>query len=246
VLAPLHVLVPPSEAKAPGGAETGDRGVFDDALGAVRCRVVRALREALADASEMRQQRILGVRGERLIEARAQVARLEAAAVLPAWRRYQGVVWTHLDPATLEASHRERLLVPSGLYGLTTGDDPVVDYRLKMNVALPELGLLSTFWRAPVSEALIARHEGATVVDLLPREHAAALDAAMIAHHVRLVRVEFVDAHGAGTAGHAAKAVKGVLARRLLLRGESALERFAWEGWRLHRSGGGLRVVAPR
>ena len=223
-------------------------GRFDAALGAHRARVLESLTVAVARAESRDLARLLGVRGELLERARVQVAALGRgeATALAAWRRYRGVVWSHLAPATLGVGARRRLLVPSGLYGLTTGDDPVADYRLKMNVVLPGLGTLAGFWRPHVSGVLASTCAGATLVDLLPREHARALDPVVLGDRVTLVRVAFVTAWGEGAAGHAAKAVKGEFARRLLTEGSNTLERFSWEGWHLEGEEGVVRVVAPR
>ena len=51
---------------------------------------------------------------------------------------------------------RVRILVPSALYGVTTAEDQIVDYRLTMHAALPGLGNLARYWRQPLTEALRA------------------------------------------------------------------------------------------
>jgi len=72
--------------------------------------------------------------------------------------------------------------------------------------------------------------EGRVVVDLLPQEHAAALDLAVVAEGAHeLVRVRFVERSGK-VAGHDAKAAKGLLARHLLLSRAAPLKALAtWE-----------------
>ena len=139
---------------------------------------------------------------------------------LPAHERYTGVVWQHLDPATLTRVARARaesgVVAVSGLLGLVGFDDPVPDYRCKMGASLPPLGKLSRWWRPRLTEALAARIGTATVVDLLPEEHAAALDRALLAEAARhYLRVEFTDG-GGRAAGHGAKAAKGLAARAVL------------------------------
>jgi len=164
---------------------------------------------------------------------------------MPAWQRYAGVVWTHVDPATLLASERRRLLVPSGLYGLTTAEDDIADYRLKMNATLAPVGGLARFWRARLT-AVVADHcHGALVVNLLPKEHEAALDLSIINVTSSVVTVAFLGPDGQGVSGHAAKAVKGVLARQLVSEGINALDTFQWAGWRAQRRSGVTNVVAP-
>jgi cytoplasmic iron level regulating protein YaaA (DUF328/UPF0246 family) len=240
-MSPPLLLLPPSEGKASGGrgrwsAGAGDLGALApnrqavvDALGRIDCRDPTLV------------ARVLGVRGElarRAIDATQALVEGRAPA-LPAWRRFTGVVWEHLEPATLPAPLRRRVLVPSGLLGLSRATDPVPDFRLKLHVSLPGVGRLDRYWR-PVLGAALARTRG-TVVSLLPNEHAAAVDLASVGE--RLVPVSFVDAGGAAI-GHDAKAVKGALARALLLDGIDALEAFEWKGWASSRQSG--RAVVRR
>jgi cytoplasmic iron level regulating protein YaaA (DUF328/UPF0246 family) len=232
------VLLPPSEGKAPGGRGrwSPDSGAFAD-LGPERRKVAEAAVAALPD-----RKRLFGTDGP--LADRAEEALLAlvggTAPALPAWRRFTGVVWEHLDPATLPPAARRRIVVPSAQLGLTRGDDPTPDFRLKFAVSLPGVGRLDRWWR-PQLVAALARTRG-PVVDLLPGEHAAAV--ALPATR-RVVRVEFVAAGGSGAAGHAAKAVKGVLARAVLLDGIDALPGFTWQGWRAEAADGGFLVRAP-
>lgn len=241
------VLLPPSQAKALGGSGATRPGPFDELLDSSRREVRAALAGVLATGSRATLEKALKVRGpllDRAIEASTAVVE-SRAPLLGAWQRYRGVVWTHLDPATLSSSQRRRILVPSGLYGITTAEDLIGDYRLTMNVSLAPLGGLASFWRSPLSTAVRQHVRGATVVNLLPREHEAAIDVAVIAASSHVVSVAFVGQNGAGAAGHAAKAVKGVVARRLLVEGLGALESFEWEGWRARHDGALTTVVAP-
>jgi len=168
-----------------------------------------------------------------------------SSPLLEAWRRYEGVVWRHLEPATLGAEERSRLLVPSALYGLTDANDAIADYRLKMSVRLKSLGVLAGYWKTSLSEAVAAHVGSSTLVDLLPDEHAGAFDFAALGETTTLVRVSFVDRHRARAVGHAAKAVKGVVARRIVREGLANFEDFAWEGWRVERHETGFVVTAP-
>lgn len=203
-------------------------------------RVLRSRRPAV-------QARVLGVRGDLLGRALAATEALVegGAPVLPAWRRYTGVVWAGLDPATLPAADRRRLLVPSGLYGITSAADPVADYRLRLLVSLGRLGRLSTFWRPDVTTALTERARGRVVVDLLPAEHAHAFDLRALAEVVRVVRVRFVTADGTRAVGHEAKSVKGRLARSLLDEGLAGIPGFASGGWRAREDGDVVTVTSP-
>ena len=166
--------------------------------------------------------KLLGLRGDRLACAQEANMMLVGAPSLPAWRRYTGVVWDHLDPASLTPDQRRGLVVPSGLLGLVRGDDPVPPYRLKMGARLPPLGLLSKWWGPTVTATLARRLRGRIVIDLLPREHRAAWDPG---DATLGVRVEFVDRSGK-PGGHFAKAAKGRLAREILTVGPEAINRW--------------------
>jgi cytoplasmic iron level regulating protein YaaA (DUF328/UPF0246 family) len=243
----LLVLVPPSEAKTPGGTRRTSVGAFDAALGDDRRQVVAALIKMLDEASLRRQEIILNARGplmERALESTRQLAD-ERVARLAAWQRYSGVVWSHLDAASLEATLRRRILVPSSLYGVTTGEDRIADFRLKMNVGVTPLGTMATFWRPKVTAALIKHARRSTIVNLLPLEHESAIDLSVLARSRTVLRVQFIDGVGGTTVGHDAKAVKGILARRLLLEGVKALSNFEWQGWRSETVDGVFRIVAP-
>ena len=209
-----------------------------------RREVALALRGLLTSASTTQLEKKLDVRGPRLVRALEASRQLldGTARVMPAWQRFDGVVWSHLDPASLPTSDRRRLLIPSGVYGLSTGEDPVADYRLKMDVRLGSLGQLANFWRPFVTRSLIDHVGAAALVNLLPREHASSIEVSQLSQ----IDVAFVQRDGRGTSGHTAKAVKGVFARRLLLDGLSTLDTFGWEGWQMRRQHDAYQVVAPQ
>ena len=208
------LLLPPSEGKAEGGSSRRVRwapesGSFGRTLGDRRVAIVEALAAAGGGA-----EKLLGVKGEYLLRAQSSNSALIGAATLPAWQRYTGVVWDHLDPATLSPDARKQTVVVSGLLGLVRGDDPVPDYRLKMSANLRPLGKLSTWWRDDLSAELRRVARRRFVVDLLPQEHRATLDL----DGLDGISVTLVDPTGA-PGGHFAKAAKGELARAILLDG---------------------------
>ncbi len=164
-------------------------------------------------------EKLLGVRGEHLLRAQSANVGLIGAPTLPAWQRYTGVVWDHLDPATLPAEAIRRIVIVSGLLGLVRGDDPLPDYRLKMGANLAPLGKLSTWWREDVTAALAATVRKRLVIDLLPQEHRAALDLTGIGGF----SLTLVDRSGK-PGGHFAKAAKGELARAILLDGAGVID----------------------
>ena len=246
VSSPSYVLLPPSEAKEPGGRPGAEPGLFDDSLAEPRAQVLVALSSLVRGASSLEVGRIMKARGALLERALDSTRRLAdgSAALLPAWQRYSGVVWSHLDATTLDDETRRRVLVPSGIYGLSCATDAIADYRLSMNVGMAGVGNVATFWRPCVTGVLEAM-SNATFVSLLPKEHAAAI-AQSTKLEDRLVTVSFLRHGGAGVAGHDAKAVKGVVARRVLLHGVDSVDGFRWKGWRGRLHHDAYEVRAPR
>ena len=243
-----YILLPPSEGKAEGGTKTKRIGSFDDALGPKRQKVLEALASIIDVGDERLTSRTLNARGAIALRAVSSLREMVLGdpVLLPAWRRFNGVVWTNLDPRTLEASQRRRILVPSGMYGLSCATDLVADFRLKMNVNLAPMGNLARYWRPEVSEVLAQRLNRSTVVNLLPKEHAASIDWERIRAVSKLFDVSFVTRDGAQSVGHDAKAVKGVLARELLTNGVGILEDFRWRGWISRPNGGLVEILSPQ
>jgi cytoplasmic iron level regulating protein YaaA (DUF328/UPF0246 family) len=225
----LVVLLPPSEGKAPGGVGRWrpGGGTFRG-LGEPRRAVIEAYGVALA-ADDI--AKVVGATGALAERARAAGLALAAgrAPSLPAYERFTGVVWEHLEPATLGPDRRARVGVVFALCGLVTGEDPVPDHRLKLSVSLPGLGRLDRWWRPHVTAAVKRWAGRRTVWDLLPAEHAAAVDLDAIK---RVTRVRFLDASDQRVVGHDAKAVKGAFARAVLLDGPRAVDAFEHGGWR--------------
>ena len=221
----LGLLLPPSEGKAPGGngvVWSPGLGRFGE-LAARRTQVIGAL-----EAVDGGDERLLGVGGQHLIDARLANSVLTANASLPSWRRYTGVVWGAFDPASLPMGVKRRamssVVIVSGLLGLAALDDPTPYYRLKMGASVAPFGKLSTWWRPAIGETLTAWAGPRFIVDLLPNEHRAACSTARL----RGVSVSFVERAGK-VAGHDAKSAKGRLARHLLTSGGHPLD--ALESW---------------
>ncbi|MGD9694196.1 MAG: YaaA family protein [Thermoleophilia bacterium] len=216
------LLLPPSEGKAEGGdgAPWGDGRWAHPELHADRRRVRDAVRAAIASAPDA-AGRLLGARGPLLDRALADWRDLDGAPTLPALERYSGVVWGALAPRDMDrgtrARLRRRVLVPSGLWGLVAAGDPLPAYRLRMGASVAPVGGLAAFWRPRVTPLLAARAGRGWIVDLLPGEHRAAVDARALG--ARLVTVELWTVGPSGerrAAGHDGKAAKGRLARAIL------------------------------
>jgi cytoplasmic iron level regulating protein YaaA (DUF328/UPF0246 family) len=222
-------------------------GTFD-VLEPQRREVLDALGTFVATASMAQLEVTLSARGALLQRALAATQEIldGTAPMLPAWRRYEGVVWNYLAPSSLTPAQRRRILVPSGLYGLLAGDDCIADYRLKMNARLTNMPSLARFWRSGVTDALLERTSHATVVNFLPKEHVASVDLEMLKARRHVIDVHFVAADESKAVGHDAKAVKGELARAVLSEGVSAFSVPERLGWRVEQRDGDVTVIAPR
>ena len=214
----LIILLPPSEGKAESG-KTGTRftetsGTFGKSLGKQRREVVAALKQVRGGSPKL-----LGVSGAHLTRAQQANLAVHGAKTLPASQRYTGVVWAHLDLASLPLATQKiaakNIIIISGLLGLVTAGDPTPDYRLKIGASLAPMGKLSSWWRDEISNALNKHCAGAVVISLLPQEHSAALipDSESIKSYLH---VDLATKSGKA-GGHDAKAAKGRLARHLLI-----------------------------
>jgi cytoplasmic iron level regulating protein YaaA (DUF328/UPF0246 family) len=188
------------------------------ALGPARQVVARALADAMDDDEVA--TRLTGVHGE--LGRRARVANMATvgAPVLPAWQRYSGVVWDNLDPSTLKGRARMRaasIVVVSALGGLFGFEDPVPDYKCKLGARLSPLGGLGAYWRPHATAALAPEASGGVVWDLLPDEHARAVDVTALGAR-RVIRVE-LRTGGGRAIGHGGKSVKGRFVRHILEHG---------------------------
>ena len=234
----LYILLPPSEGKAPSGLPNTkwreSDGVFGQSLAKRRAEIVEALKTAKGGS-----QKLLGVSGNHLARAQRANISLCGAPTLPASERYTGVVWDQLDisslPSVARALAQENIIVVSGLLGLITANDPIPDYRLKIGASLAPLGKLSKWWRKDISRVLNKHCADCTVIDLLPQEHFAAFepDETMLGAYLRVGLVT----KGGATGGHDAKAVKGRLARHLIINSKdpyAALKSFNDPRFRVH------------
>ena len=169
----MRILLPPSEAKLPGGE--GPPIVFGrDRLGVARRRAATALSRfartpSAADALE------LPPRTAALELAADRVVR--TSPTMPALRRYRGIVYDGLSADTLVATARGRaddsILILSGLWGVVRGCERVPNYRLAASATLPGLGVMAGYWR-PVLERVMPKLVGdGLVIDLRSSDYAA-------------------------------------------------------------------------
>ncbi len=210
------ILLPPSEGKtAPADGPPLDLGrlVHDEQLGATRARVLDALVKVSAGRSRKRGLELLGL-PPGLAGELDRNAGLRAAPTGPAAEVYSGVLYQHLDLASLTPRARtrasERVLIASALWGVVALDDPIPAYRLSMSASLPALRrTLAATWKPMLAAALPA---DGLVVDCRSGGYAAAWKPAG-------GTVVAVRAFTESTAGvrkpisHMAKATRGDVAR---------------------------------
>ncbi len=107
VVASLFILLPPSEGKSDGGSATAkwreSSGVFGKRLGAQRIELVDQLRKVKGG-----DEKLLGVSKAHLARAKDANSSLRGAPTLAAHERYTGVVWDHLDLASLTTAQLTR------------------------------------------------------------------------------------------------------------------------------------------
>jgi cytoplasmic iron level regulating protein YaaA (DUF328/UPF0246 family) len=212
------VLLPPSEGKrAPGAGAPVDVGslVFADALGARREKALAALGKLAGGRSRKRALDLLGLPPGLAGELDRDAALREASAA-PAGAVYTGVLFQHLDLATLPAAAvaraHEQVLVASALWGVVALDDRIPAYRLSIAARLPSLtkGGLAAYWR-PALTAALPDEPDALVVDMRSGGYAAAWRP----RRSTLVEVKASTADGRPIS-HMAKAVRGTVTRELL------------------------------
>jgi len=209
----MIILLPPSEGKS-GEAGTG---TFAEAC-PTWARETRGVLKHLKKLPAAKRASWYGV--STVDKARAahamNLAALDAPA-LPAIQRYTGVVYDHINWATLKrpAAAAKRVAIVSGLFGLVGASTPIPDYKLPMN------SWLAGYWRAINTERLAAMAAGSPVLSLLPIAHAKGLA------WPGLIHVDFKLAGGKASAGHFGKAIKGKFVRFLLEAGVDSTEDFA-------------------
>lgn len=214
----MLVLLPPSEGKrAPAAGAPVELGSLAFAAELTRARE-KALEALVKLAGGRQRKRALGLLGltPGLADELDRDAGLRTAPAGPAGEVYTGVLYQHLDLASLSdaavARARERVLVASALWGVVALDDRIPAYRLSISARLPSLTRsgLAAYWKPALAKAL-PDEEGALVVDMRSGGYAAAWRP----KHATLVEVKASTADGRPIS-HMAKAVRGTVTRELL------------------------------
>jgi len=190
----MQILLPPSEGKAkPEGGEP-----------------VALASLAFAEELSAKREALIGTLDPALLEAPAA----------PAAEVYTGVLYQRLDLAGLTAAARrraaKRVLIASALWGFVRLQDRIPHYRLPPSTKLGGIGPLAAWWREALAAALPDR-AGEAIVDMRSGAYVAAWKpkrATLLA--VRAFREERGERKAVS---HMVKAVRGDVARALLLAG---------------------------
>ncbi|MDF7663941.1 peroxide stress protein YaaA [Bifidobacterium sp. ESL0763] len=136
----MRLLLPPSEGKtAPKSGPSFDMDSLSfPELNDARAEVLAALLRVSRGEDAAKVLKV-GKKGMAEVVAQRDFDQLPCA---PAREVYTGVLY---DAARLREG--DDVLIFSGLFGVTSGEDPIPAYRLSMNVSLPGIGPLKTFWR---------------------------------------------------------------------------------------------------
>ena len=214
------VLLPPAKGKAAGGAGPAYAATLTSSHPLTPPR--RAVLEAAVGAAETLEDRALarvtGVRPVDVARARALLRGLAQAPTLPVGIRTTGIVHRNagLDAVTaLSDELPVEVLLVSGLLGIAGLDEAMPDHRLELAVTLPPLGGLASFWRRALVDHLAERLADRPVLDLLPGEHARAIDPALRARP-GWTSVAFVRPDGRAANAARTKVAKGRLVAALL------------------------------
>lgn len=215
----MLILLPPSEGKAaPERGEPVDLGAlaFAAELGERREKLLDAL-ERLGGRPIGTATKALGISasqaGEVAVDAELREAPAAAAAEV-----YSGVLYERLDlaglPAAASGRAGERVLIASALWGFVRPQDTIPYYRFSAKARLPRIGPPSAWWREALATAMPDEPD-----DLIVDMRSAAYAAAWKPKQATLLSVRAFTEQGGKrkTVSHMAKAVRGEVARALLL-----------------------------
>ena len=245
----MLILLPPSEGKfAPSEGEPVDLDslAFASQLGERRVRLLDAL-ERLGTVSTSRALKQLAVSKGQAEEIVVDAA-LRSAPAAPASEVYTGVLYDHLRLPELPRMAQRQALIASALWGVVRAEDRIPYYRFSAKARLARIGAPAAYWRAALAGAM-PDEPGSLVVDM----RSAAYAAAWKPRRATLVAVRaFSESAGARKpVSHMAKAVRGEVARALLLAKkapatpEAAAAIAADAGFEVELSGSNLDVIVP-
>ena len=173
----MLLLLPPSEAKVPGGDGAALGDVLPGPLGRARHDVLTAVATYCRRAPRKAPLVLKLPKGSAAADLADNLAALEAPT-MPTLDRFCGVLFEALDVGSLTARQRsladESVLVFSGAFGALRGDEPVPMHRVPASATLPRVGVLATYWRKRLDALLAPAVDAAgLVVDLRSTDYAA-------------------------------------------------------------------------
>jgi hypothetical protein len=248
------ILLPPSEGKT--RPQEGPPLALDELsfprLTPVREQLLRTLVK-LSSGNSKRAAEVLGL-GPTQSDAIAVNAVLPDEPTARADAVYTGVLFTALDPATLDADARRRadesLAIASALFGLVRPSDHIPAYRLSGTVSLPRLGPVAGRWRTPLPRVMAEAVGDGLLVDLRSGTYTAlGKPPAELADRTATMRVLHEHNGQRKVVSHFNKATKGRIVRGLLEAGadprtiDELQTTLADLGWTVERDGTRLDVV---
>jgi cytoplasmic iron level regulating protein YaaA (DUF328/UPF0246 family) len=209
------VLLPPSEGKtapARGAPLELDSLAYAEELGALRSGLLEAL-ERLGRGSRKKAIEALAISPGQAAEIEVDAVLRQAPAASAA-AVYSGVLYERLGLAKLPKRAQRRALIASALWGVVRPEDRIPCYRLSAKARLPRIGPIAAYWR-PALAAALPDEEGSLVVDMRSGAYAAAWKP----KQATLLAVRAFSEQGGKRkpVSHMAKAVRGEVARALLL-----------------------------
>jgi len=134
---------------------------------------------------------------------------------LPAYLRYDGVLYREFKPESLQASEiavlREKFLIQSALFGLIGATNQICSYKFSAGSKVPGINL-KQHWRA-AHQSVWKRLEANYVVDLRSSAYAGL---APVPQSLPSLTIEVVDSVSGKTISHMNKKAKGILVSELL------------------------------
>jgi len=209
----LLVLLPPSEAKRPGGVGVSidKAAVIWAALDPARDIVIEALVKLCQDDEMAAKALKLGETNKKDIHANLEIM---TSATMPALARYTGVLYDALGYDELSTMALERaqkqMFIQSALFGLVPAMEQIPYYRLSAGSSLPGVSL-SKLWTA-AHESVWPRLTG-QILDMRSRAYVALNP---VPKNKESFFVEVLDANSGRALNHFNKKAKGAFARATL------------------------------
>ena len=222
----MLILLPPSEGKA---TPTRGKQLDLETLGfASLTQARRVALDALVDLcsdAPTEAAKVLGLGPTQADDVRRNAA-LPTARTTRADALYTGVLYDHLDVASLDTAARGRatrwLAITSSLFGLVRPGDRIPAYRLSGDANLPGLGVVSAHWRGVLDPVVREAAGSGLVIDLRSTTYASFWRPSPdLACRVATVRVLQQVGDQRKVVSHFNKATKGRLVRALLEAGSN-------------------------